>query len=183
MKKVTRTFSVDEEVYKGLSAFFKKYAPDAGMSSFVNKWLSGLSAFLREAEAELKANRSLTVPMSFIIDALFADESIFSIHGGSGFDGARLPADMAGDLVGLMVYEWQEDYEAHQKNIPPKFYYYLKRGYSLSEDKKYVIDASGEKFVPVAKNLLAPLDSLKEVGSDSGSSLQSFRDRQKTRKK
>jgi hypothetical protein len=145
MRKI-KTFNVDEDVYNGLLATFKKYGVNASLSSFVNNCLIELLTHLQEVEQASKNNPAYKIPMSFIISDLMKGlknkKSVLPIYTGVGMDPQEVYEE-------ILLTKWEDEYEARQRGISVEMYSYLQDGgYFLAPNKQYLIDEkTGKKYV------------------------------------
>ena len=145
MAKKIKTFTVDEGIYNGLISKFKENKVEVSVSLYLNNCLKDLLRYLEFIEKELR-RAGYTVPMSFVIKEMVENPHIRIPGEGKEPDTAMLEQQM--DLE-----EWQNDFEADQKDIPRVLYPWIKKKggpWVLSGDKRYVIDTTtGMKYIPI----------------------------------
>lgn len=76
MRKKAKSFAVEEEQYDKLFALFRENYVEISISYCVNRYIKEFLEYLKAVQSELKKDKSLTVPMPFIIETM-AREPIF----------------------------------------------------------------------------------------------------------
>lgn len=157
-KKKIKTFSVDESVYDELMGLFRDSNAEVSLSYFVDKSLKELLEYLRVIEDMKKGDIQYTVPMSYIIDNVVRSKHMTSIE--------VRGSDETSEEVEYEIKEWQNRYEAEKKNIPYKFYGFVKSGqFTLSKDKKYVLNIkTGRKYSVTDDGFVFDLKDEEEQG-------------------
>lgn len=132
-KKKIKTFSVDENVYDELIGLFRDSNAEVSLSYFVDKSLKELLKYLRVLQDMKEGNDEYSVPMSYIIESVVRSKYITSLD-------VSYPEETAEEIKDE-IGEWQNRYDAERKNIPYRFYGFVKTGkFALSKDKSYVVN-------------------------------------------
>ena len=139
-KKKIKTFTVDEEVYDAVLAMFKESETEVSVSYFLDKCLKDLLRYLEIMKAQKETSAEYTVPMAFIIERTVKSAII------STADEYPVPgmfADTESEISG-----WQNEYEAHTRNMPSQFWGLVKSGkFKLSDDRQSVTNIkSGRRY-------------------------------------
>lgn len=140
-KKNIKTFSVDVGAYDALVAMFRESNAEVSVSYYVDKCLKELARYLETMKAQKEQSKEYTVPMNFIIDRVVRSPIM------SMADSIPLPGMFVAEYE-KEIYGWQQEYDAHTKNIPSQFWGFVKSGkFKLSADKRFVTNIeSGRKY-------------------------------------
>lgn len=139
-KKKIKTFTTDEEIYDAVVKMFKESEAEVSVSYYLDKCLKELHRYLERMKTEKEKSGEYTVPMKFIIERMVRSP-IVSIDD-------TLPSPGMFIAEETDIWGWQQEYEAHTRNIPSQFYGFVKSGkFKLSNDKSYVINIkTGRKY-------------------------------------
>lgn len=165
MRKI-KTFNVDEDVYNGLLATFRKYEVNASLSSFVNNCLSELLDHLQDVETVKQKYPESKLPMSFVISemtkSLQKKKSLLLVL----FEAGHTEKEMQEHLEEELLTRWEDDYEAQKLGVPIEMYSYIKSGgYILGPNKQYLIaEKTGKKYIAIrTEQGIYPNSTLLEV--------------------
>jgi hypothetical protein len=152
MRKI-KTFNVDEDVYNGLLAAFRKYGVNASLSSFVNNCLSELLDHLQDVETVKQKYPESKLPISFVISemtkSLQKKKSLLPILFEVGCTEKEIQERRERELLT----RWGDDYEAQKLGISVEMYSHLKGGgFFLAPNKQYLIEEKTGKKYFVAPN-------------------------------
>jgi hypothetical protein len=149
MRKI-KAFNVDEDVYNGLLAMFKKYKIKASLSSFVNNSLEVLLHHLQEVEKLTQENRGYKVPMPFVIG-----EMVKTLENKKNVPPMITESDPREVYAHRLLTQWEDEYEAQKLGISIHLYSHFKDGnYDLSADKQYLIHKkTGKKYFPLPNGM------------------------------
>ncbi len=160
MVKKLKSFTVDGEAYDSLVRLFKASGVDVSVSMFVNNCLKELSVILENMDRLLTKPEEYSVPMSFIIKSIVESKEIIGI-------GKDIPYD-GNEKYGLMLHDWQEEYEAQQQKIPVEFIPLLKGGlYSLSNRRYLIENKTGKRYISGGRGRLIEVARTEKISNVS----------------
>jgi hypothetical protein len=148
MAKKIKSFTVDGETYAELISMFKKYKADVSLSYQVDRCLKNLLKELKDME-EGHQRGKFTVPMSYVIGEMMKPTlpELEEVP-----DDFYVPEDdneiSPEEIIDHTLQDFEETYEAERRRIPRNIYRFVRRGYELTRDRKYLIHKTlGTKLV------------------------------------